>query len=657
MVKVAELTDYKRMWITIFMTMALIAAAVKADDLPFGTGVQGSMSPGATVIYEVEAATPGQIRLFLTGWHGTFNWGMDYDRIYVYNSTGENTAKEPDTSDENPYLAHMMGNPDSLYINVGAAGTYFIHLHSGDIYSWGEGVTMQNYTISASFVPTADIQEPNETIDTASPIELNTEYSAYQWRPINRGDVQYDYDTYRIVVPGPGKMSIQWSGWESIFNWGAAYDRLFIYTADGAMFDAVGDETYYKHMISVDEGIEVNLSQGGTYYLQFYAGDAYALDPYTFSVQFTQASDPFESNNSVETAAMVELGTEYTACQWKSEQQGPHILDDEDFYAVDLPSPGKIILHLSDWASIYNWGLNYDRLYVYTEDGTMFNSAGNEEYYAHMFGDDETIEIPVASGGRYYVRFHAGDAVQMTPYSFNFTFEGIDDPCEPNNEQNSAFSPQPGQEYTLYQWNSAAQGPAIAKDEDWFKLNVTDEGDVAITMAGWQSLYNWSSDYDRMWVYKVNGSDLQEVYNKSMLGDDFSYTFAATPGIYYVRLYCGSMTSPEPYTFSVDYPGEPVAVEEQAPAEFSVSGAYPNPFNPTTTIDYSLPEASRVTVTVYDMLGRQVRQIDCGMVSTGIHSATWNGRDNSGRHVASGTYIYRLTAGEYTSSGKMMLVR
>lgn len=650
----------KRIWVTFLMAMALTAASAMAVDLPIGIDVAGTMPLGGTVIYDMETATSGQISLIINGWRATYNWGMDYDRLYVYNTAGEYTAREQLSSEEDPFISHMIDNPDTIRVNVGSAGTYHVHLHSGENYSWGEGITSQNYTIKAMFTPTADPQEPNETLETAYPIELVTEYNAYQWKPTTRGDVHKDYDTYRITLPGPGKMTVQWSDWESIFNWSAAYDRLFVYTADGTMFDVNGDETYYKHMINVDDGVEINVSQGGTYYIQFYAGDAYKLDPYSFSVQFTQTPDAFEPNDTLETAMSVSFDTEYNAWQWKSEQQGPYVAYDEDFYALDLPSPGKITLHLANWSSIYNWGLNYDRLYMYTTDGVMFNSSGAEEYYAHMFGDDETIEIPVASGGQYYVQFHAGNAVQLTPYTFSFTFEGIDDPCEPNDVRNDAFEPQSGQEYSLYQWNSAAQGPIATKDEDWFRLNVTEEGDVAITITGWQSLYNWSTDYDRMWIYKVNPEsdpDLQEVYYESMLGDEFDYTFTATPGTYYIQLHSGNKTSSTPYILTVDYPGAPVAVEEETPETFSVTGAYPNPFNPVTTIGYSLPETSRVTLTVYDTLGRQVRTIDCGSINAGSHTVTWNGRDDAGRPVASGSYIYRLDAGAYISSGKMMLVR
>jgi len=99
------------------------------------------------------------------------------------------------------------------------------------------------------------------------------------------------------------------------------------------------------------------------------------------------------------------------------------------------------------------------------------------------------------------------------------------------------------------------------------------------------------------------------------------------------------------------------AVEESVPRAFVISSPYPNPFNPSTTIGYELPEACRVTCAVYDILGRTVAILEDGYKSAGRHSAAWNGRDSAGNALASGVYFYRLSAGAISHHGKMMLVR
>ncbi len=92
------------------------------------------------------------------------------------------------------------------------------------------------------------------------------------------------------------------------------------------------------------------------------------------------------------------------------------------------------------------------------------------------------------------------------------------------------------------------------------------------------------------------------------------------------------------------------------PTEFAVN-VYPNPFNPSTTISYALPEASPVTVVIYDVLGQQVRHLISQHNSAGRYQVQWDARDNQGRGVASGVYIAKVNAGTSTLSQKMLLLK
>jgi hypothetical protein len=85
---------------------------------------------------------------------------------------------------------------------------------------------------------------------------------------------------------------------------------------------------------------------------------------------------------------------------------------------------------------------------------------------------------------------------------------------------------------------------------------------------------------------------------------------------------------------------------------------YPNPFNPQTTIAYDLPKQEAVSLRVFDLSGRLVRMlVDSEIVASGRQEAVWNGRDDTGRRVASGTYFYRLEAGEYSETKRMALIK
>ena len=83
----------------------------------------------------------------------------------------------------------------------------------------------------------------------------------------------------------------------------------------------------------------------------------------------------------------------------------------------------------------------------------------------------------------------------------------------------------------------------------------------------------------------------------------------------------------------------------------------PNPFNPLTTITYSLGTAKKAELLVYDLAGRRVKTLVAGHVTAGGHEATWDGRDEAGKRVASGVYLYRLRAKDYVETKRMVLVK
>ncbi|MBN1295006.1 MAG: T9SS type A sorting domain-containing protein [Candidatus Latescibacteria bacterium] len=98
------------------------------------------------------------------------------------------------------------------------------------------------------------------------------------------------------------------------------------------------------------------------------------------------------------------------------------------------------------------------------------------------------------------------------------------------------------------------------------------------------------------------------------------------------------------------------AVDEK-PSEFKVSTPFPNPFNPMTSIQYELPEASYVKLVIYDSLGRKVTVLQDGYMNAGVHKTVWNARNSKGIHVGSGVYLYQLSAGNYFNQGKVMFLR
>lgn len=94
------------------------------------------------------------------------------------------------------------------------------------------------------------------------------------------------------------------------------------------------------------------------------------------------------------------------------------------------------------------------------------------------------------------------------------------------------------------------------------------------------------------------------------------------------------------------------------PNDYKLKQNYPNPFNPTTTIRFTLPVNKEISLVVYDILGREVKTlINSKQRQKGSYEVTWDGTNNFGNKVASGTYIYRLEYGNFTKSKKMIFMK
>jgi hypothetical protein len=101
-------------------------------------------------------------------------------------------------------------------------------------------------------------------------------------------------------------------------------------------------------------------------------------------------------------------------------------------------------------------------------------------------------------------------------------------------------------------------------------------------------------------------------------------------------------------------PFEPLAVGDEVPA-FAITGNYPNPFNPSTTIKFGVDAGGPARLDVYDIAGHKVRTLLDANVGVGEHRVMWNGQDGAGRNVASGTYVARLRLGDRVTTHKLVL--
>ena len=122
------------------------------------------------------------------------------------------------------------------------------------------------------------------------------------------------------------------------------------------------------------------------------------------------------------------------------------------------------------------------------------------------------------------------------------------------------------------------------------------------------------------------------------------------------------VSSDDPAAMQVNIPlmasATPVSNENQVnPVITELKGNYPNPFNPNTTIRFSLKERGKVSIDIYNILGQKVKTLVNGDLPAGVHNLSWNGLDENKRPVASGVYFYKMQSGSYSNTRKMILMK
>ena len=163
--------------------------------------------------------------------------------------------------------------------------------------------------------------------------------------------------------------------------------------------------------------------------------------------------------------------------------------------------------------------------------------------------------------------------------------------------------------------------------------------------------YHQSEDIVRVIVYDGQGSSL-EPGEYLYLNMPFTISNPRDIAIDDVILASEDNERLEKVSIQVIYSDAP-----SLPVEYSLSQNYPNPFNPTTAIEFSVPRSGNVVISIYDMLGQEVRTLYAGEVQRGTYKVQWDGLNNAGSKMSSGSYIYRMVAGEFMQSKKMILMK
>ncbi len=214
---------------------------------------------------------------------------------------------------------------------------------------------------------------------------------------------------------------------------------------------------------------------------------------------------------------------------------------------------------------------------------------------------------------------------------------------------------------------------------DGGSLALAVEADLSTPVAGWQQRFHYDpvrtsidsvtlqGDYPGIEIYWRAVEGVLDIGVLDMEGA--AVLPAGDMRILSIHYRSGpSSITPQPprhvFTLAVDRNAQRVPIDVKTerlapvmPNAYALSQNYPNPFNPSTVINYSLPAPSEVNLSIYNILGQKVVTLIDSHQPAGYHSISWNGRNESSKPVSSGVYFYRVEAGNFTQSKKMILLK
>ncbi|SVE22243.1 uncharacterized protein METZ01_LOCUS475097, partial [marine metagenome] len=222
-------------------------------------------------------------------------------------------------------------------------------------------------------------------------------------------------------------------------------------------------------------------------------------------------------------------------------------------------------------------------------------------------------------------------------FSYNSPVEGVARKASPVRSVPMEFAFRQSTQQAFYFVNNATIGGEPIEKED---LIIAYNGDVRVGSRYW---YGETTDVPAM---GTNGSDSYAGYCSP--GDKVSFKVLDASSGNLIDMDVDGETIWNNNSFSV------ISLSEQRiiPEEISFSSAYPNPFNPVTMLEFSVPIEMDVQVVVYDMMGRVVSELVSGLHEPGYHEVRWNASQQS-----SGIYFVKMIAGGKTNILKLMLVK
>jgi len=277
----------------------------------------------------------------------------------------------------------------------------------------------------------------------------------------------------------------------------------------------------------------------------------------------------------------------------------------------------------------------------------------SERFYNALTGEDGTYELSGLPAGEYYVWSFGGTTIPQY-------WDHVTDPAEAVTVTVGSGNPATGVDFELepmlfYAFDGAGRNAAAASVHGTVRDaggNPVASASVLLLNVGGQAVASAVTGPDGAYALSAAAGDYVLQAGKIGYATAFNGGAKNAQEAAPLRLETGSVEVDFSLASPSDVPHGPVL-----PVRVTLEGNFPNPFNPSTVIRFSLPAAGPIRLTVLDMRGRTVRVLRSGPAAAGSQQAAWDARDDSGNAVPSGLYLYRLEAGSAVQTGKMIFMR
>ncbi len=311
-----------------------------------------------------------------------------------------------------------------------------------------------------------------------------------------------------------------------------------------------------------------------------------------------------------------------------------------DITMLEDSGPDTLLVALNDYfTDNYNSSLD---IFAISSDTNALEAmiVGGEalvvEPMPNWFG---AVNIYVGATNGYFTAY---DTVQVT-------IQGVNDPPEPFALEtvDTVFIDLENIETDSL---SLAWAAAADVEEDTIIYIVTAEL-RALASAGGTVLINLDTTVTASPARIAYGLLAELIDEQDLVNGELEWDVIATDGV------DSTWSANGPVVVLVDIQGTMGIEDDLLPMAFALYQNYPNPFNPTTIITYDLPEATRVELVIYDVLGQHVATMKNARQEAGSYQVRWNGTNDSGAPVSTGLYFYRLNAGTNSATKKMIFMK